>query len=145
MDILDLRNLEQFEKVDSDRQARALKKVENYCFKDSFDLMAELVEDPYLFRLVIDEKDNLYVNFLARECVSLYSYYVNAFTVYTDSIQSSRYFAKNEELTKKWRNIMRSAYPDSNFVEDAKKFLNRERQERIDLINDDIDKQINNL
>lgn len=134
--MLETENLEEFFEVNSDRQEKALKKIKNYNFKENLDLIRDLLEKPGLddsiFRSFIDENDNLFIRVSIMKNFNIISYYVNAFEVYKGLYTTAVYF-KDKELTKKWRNIMKSTYKNSDnsfntsdYVKDGQKFLKTE-------------------
>ena len=148
MQKLNLSNLEYFYDVDNERQEIALNKIKNYCFKDNLNLIRELLNKPDLldavFRSYVDNKDNLYVRLSLYENSRFISYCIDAYNVYTGSF-SADVLEKDKELSKTWRNIMKSCYDTKNYVEDAKKALQQERQDLIDYVNSDINNQLESL
>lgn len=129
MKILDTENLEYFYEVEKYKQDFALRKINNYCFKNNLDTIRELFEKPGLddgvFTFFIDKQNNIFIKVSMVKDFTVYSYYINAFSVYS-GLYSTGVIVKDRELTKKWRKIMKEAYPDTKYVEDAQKFLKEE-------------------
>lgn len=130
----------------SENHQYAIKKIKDYRFDTNFEILKEISGNENLCEFNITK---LVVGgtSLAIRCSNGYSmmcYLIDCFNVYKKTISSSVY-EKDIELTKKWRRIMKETYPDSDYVEDARNFIQQEKQELIQTINLEFNDQIQNL
>ncbi len=144
MEILQTENLEYFYEVDKKRQEEALKKISNYNFARNYNTIRKLLEKPDLddaiFKLFIDKKNNLFISISLVQNFVIKKYYINAFSVYS-GLYLTAVFVKDRELTKKWRKIMKETYPEPKYVEDAKKILKQELNEKQNKLIEDFNQE----
>ena len=130
-----------------------LKKIKVYRFDKNLDLLAELFKDDFCINQDFNEANieklvgsgnNLYLKFIKAYYKGVrIVYLVNAFNVYCKHESHSNKYEKDDELSIKWRNIMKVAYPDSTYIEDAENFLtqefNEEQEEAIKNFNEQLE------
>ena len=130
----------------SDNHQYAIKKIKDYRFDTNFEILKEISGNENLCEFNITKLVVGGTSLVIR-CSNGYSmmcYLIDCFNVYKKTISSSVY-EKDIELTKKWRRIMKETYPDSDYVEDARNFIQQEKQELIQTINLEFNDQIQSL
>jgi len=129
---------------DLDEHKNILAKNSSYDFSSNFAIIKELFKgdmftEKDLVAYVSEDKFMMGLD-LEDEQLDDWKYIFDAFNVYL-STGSSIYF-KDTELTKNWRSLMKTTYPNSTYVADLKKEIESERKQRIAEINAEIDKEI---
>jgi len=133
----------------------SLKKIKGYRFDKNVDLLNELFKGDFCISNDVYEENieklvgtgnNLYVKFKKEYYKGVrIIYLVNAFNVYFKRENVSNEYEKDIELTIKWRNIMKEAYPESTYVEDAEKFLTQEFNEDQEELLRNYNEQLENI
>lgn len=123
-----------------------LNKIKDYRFDTNFEIIQELFSGDKICKKdlipVTDGKDLYLLLSLFDMNDDEYRYLFNAYNVY---IYNSLCYNRIENLTRKWRKIMKNTYPASWYVEDVKDLLQNEKAQRIEAIVNEIDEQINEL
>lgn len=135
-------NLNEYDKTNK----VVLNKIKDYRFDKNFEIIQELFNGDKICQKdlipVTDGKDLYLLLSLFNDDYDEYRYLFNAYNVY---IYDTYYYAQDESLTRKWRKIMKNAYPASLYVKDVKNLLQEEKEKRIEAVVSEIDAQINEL
>lgn len=116
-----------------------IKKIRGYRFDKNLELLEQLFQDDWCIdnefsidsvNRLVGPYNHLYLMFIKAYYKGVrIIYLVDAFNVYSKHADVSNEYEKDVELSIKWRNIMKEAYPESTYVEDAVKFLEQEFNE----------------
>ncbi len=124
------------------------KKIKDYRFDKNYEILREITANEYLCEhnttKLVGTGNQIFVRCSKGSIVHATIFLIDAFNVYTRDLKSDE-FVRDIELSKKWRKIMKKAYPASWYTEDVKEFLQEERRYRIEDVNADIDEQIEGL
>jgi len=131
---------------------QSFKKIKGYHFNSDPELIQKCLKDYFVGGVFFDQDDlHKYVvegSFVigidfTDELLTNWKYVFDAFNVYWYGAGNK--YNRDVQLTKKWRNIMKEAYPDSTYTLDLRIFLENERQQHISEINEKYNAEINNI
>ncbi len=121
------------------KHRKFLKLIKEYNFAENKELIKQALDDCKIcdeeIKILVDNKGNIYLQIDVFDGFRdiIFHYLFDAFNVYEAKGKKINFvYSKNEELTQKWRKIMKNNYPNSNYAERL------ERIEYIEGMNEDI-------
>lgn len=106
------------------KHRKLLKFIKGYNFIDNKELIKQVLDDCKIFddeiKTFVDNKGNIYLQIDIFDGFRdiIFHYLFSAFNVYEAKGRNKNFvYSKNEELTQKWRKIMKNAYTNSTDYE----------------------------
>ena len=106
------------------KHRKLLKFIKGYNFIDNKELIKQVLNDCKIFddeiKTFVDNKGNIYLQIDIFDGFRdiIFHYLFSAFNVYEAKGRNKNFvYSKNEELTQKWRKIMKNAYTNSTDYE----------------------------